>query len=343
MDLFVEWKPDATRDGYRETFVGKDTLDYPSKRALKLRGQMFTFAGRLMDSQPRLFTFAIDIYGDRARLYRFDPSCVVVSEPILLHEDARLLDEFFLRYTAASPLQRGYDPTMIPATESEKTLFRARVQEYLDRAEKRSLRAHPQAKTLINEVFRVQVNDLEGNPHWYLSCKPGQLSSDRSPCGRFTRGFIATPAISNDCTPPNGGHQETLHNDRANLFWLKDSWRPTCTESEISIYHKLKAKGVPNLPDIVCAGDILDEGVHQGTLNDSLLSDCNDSFWARPTKTIRHMVHHRIVSGLLIPLTSVRNARELLLVGRDILTSESVPQHDACQSNHSLSDRGRVP
>ena len=334
MDLFVEWKPDATRDGYRETFVGKDTLDYPSKRALKLRGQMFAFAGRLMDSQPRLFTFAIDICGDRARLYRFDPSCVVVSEPILLREDAQLLDEFFLRYTAASRLQRGYDPTVIPATDSEKTLFRARVQEYLDRAEKKDLRVHPQAKTLTNEIFRVQVNDLEGNAHWYLSCKPGRLSSDRSPCGRFTRGFIATPAISNDrtSTSHDGGHQKTLHppEDKANLFWLKDSWRPTCTESEISIYHKLKAKGVPNLPDIVCAGDILDEGARQGTSNDSLLSDCNASSWARPTKPIRHMVHHRIVSGLLIPLTSVRNARELLLVGRDILTSESVPHHDVC-------------
>ena len=31
------------------------------------------------------------------------------------------------------------------------------------------------------------------------------------------------------------------------------------------------------------------------------------------------MIRHRIVSELLIPLTSVRSPRELLLVGRDIL------------------------
>ena len=68
MDLFIEWRVAAKRDGYRETRADHESLDYNSDWTLKLRGQMFTFAAHLMDSQHRLFVFAVEIYGDRARL-----------------------------------------------------------------------------------------------------------------------------------------------------------------------------------------------------------------------------------------------------------------------------------
>ena len=131
MDMFVEWRAGADRDAYRETFVGRESLDCDSKRAFKLRGQMLAFVARLMDSQHRLCVYAVDIYGDRARLYRFDTSSVVVSEPILFREDGKLLDQFFLRYSAASPVERAFDPTVIPATVAEKTLFQERGYEVL--------------------------------------------------------------------------------------------------------------------------------------------------------------------------------------------------------------------
>ena len=320
MDLFIEWRADRKRDGYRDMPGQTEPLDHDSRRALKLRGQIFTFAARLMNSQHRLSLFAVDISNEHARLYRFDPSCVVVSEPIFYRRDSRLLDTFFLRYSIASPAERGHDPTVVPATDAEKTLFHARVREYLERAERNNLRAHPDAKKLADkQVFRVQVNDLSGRLHWYLASRVGDVSDNRPPCGRFTRGFISTPAtLQNDTAK---GTQTV--GEKANLFWLKDSWRPGCSESELSIYNKLKAKGVPNLPDIICAGDIQDGTALQSTLNDSVASERNHRR-AQPKKPIHCMVHHRMVSQLLIPLTSVRNAKELLLVGRDIMNSKSL-------------------
>ena len=326
MDMFIEWRPDAERDGYRKTFIDNEPLDCDYRQKLKLRGQMFNFAGRIMDSQHRLFLFAVDIYGDYARLYRFDSSCVVVSEPILYREDSRPLDNFFLRYAAASPVERGHDPTVLPTTDAEKALFHARVVEYLERAKKHNLRSHPDAKKLTDDIVKIQVNDLDGNVHWYLACRSGQQSKGRSPCGRFTRGFIATLISLEPPTslPQLGEPQNAARtpHGQAHLYWLKDSWRPSCSESELSIYHKIKTRGVPNLPDIVCAGDILTEALPQSTLNDTMISGHSDYSWARPTKPIRHMIHHRIVSRLLIPITAIRDARELLLVGRDILSSE---------------------
>lgn len=352
MDIFIEWRPDDDRDGYRESFVSDQLLDDGSDRALRLRGQVFTYAAHLRDSQHRLFFFAVDIYESRARLYRFDPSCVVISEPIHFREDSRLLDEFFVRYAALPAIQRGHDPAVISATPAEEALFQERIREYFERVKKDGLREHPGIKKLGGRISKVQVNDLNGNTRWYLACKCTTFPVTPLPCGRFSRGYIAINAPIG-ATASKVQHIESrtasgqLRNEKGKLFWLKDCWRVDSTESEASIYYDLKDRGVPNLPHIECAGDVLFETRIQETANDTLLSDPSADSWRRPTLLIQNMVHHRIVSGVLIPLDHLENVRELLLVGRDILNSEifylnrTVLQH--CAQFHSCnSNSGRV-
>ena len=85
------------------------------------------------------------------------------------------------------------------------------------------------------------------------------MPNGRSPCGRFTRGFVATPISPEGSTSfPRHSNFENAQSkkDKANLFWLKDSWRPNCDEPEITIYYELKAKSVTNLPEIIHTGDI---------------------------------------------------------------------------------------
>ena len=321
MDFFIEWRPNEHSDGFRETFTDKQLLDRRSDRALKARSKMFTYAAHLMDSQYRTCVFAVDIYGDHARLYRFDTSCTVVSEPIRFRKEPKLLEEFFSRYCAASLTYRGHDPTVIAATDAERTLFQARVKEYYARAKEKNLRTHPGVRKLTSEIVKIQVNDQDGVPHWYLARKCSSMAAGRAPYGRFTRGFVATPVspsirCGKDHDTPHSQYQKGV------LYWLKDSWRPSSGESEISIYSKLKERGVPNLPNIVCAGDIIVDGVVQGTTNDTLFSDPGVDSWVRPTMPVRPMIHHRIVSGLLIPLQYAENAKDLLLVGRDVLNGD---------------------
>ena len=88
------------------------------------------------------------------------------------------------------------------------------------------------------------------------------------------------------------------------------------------IYRHLRATGVPNLPKVIHAGDVKTAECVQETVNHTLLSDPRAKSWRRPTDHIRHMIHFRLVSELLIPLESVESAEDLLLVGRDILHSE---------------------
>ena len=121
----------------------------------------------------------------------------------------------------------------------------------------------------------MQVNTTDRDIHWYLVCKSGKVPSDQSPCGIFTRGFIATPIspVASTSSPQrdSSGKSPQLQEDKAKLFWLKDSWRPSSCESEISVYNELKARGIPHLPEVLHAGDICDEATPQSTLNDSVL------------------------------------------------------------------------
>ena len=327
MDLFVQWRLGEERDGYRESFVGNQILDDGSNYALEIRAQLFSCAACLMDSQHRLFLFAVDIYDSRARFYRFDSSCVVVSEPIHYRDDPQPLYDFFVRYFSLSPEQRGHDPTVVPATKAEKVLFQATIKEYFERVETGELREHPDIHTLGSAVSKVQVNDVKGKARWYLASKCSTIPVHSSPCGRFTRGYIATP-LPCDMTVPSNTSKKPIGvkqsgNASGKLYWLKDCWRPDTAESETSIYNKLKAKGLPNLPDIICSGDVSVNGKPQETFNDTLVSKRKTLVWMRFTNKIPHRIHHRIVAEILIPFANIENARQLLLVGRDILTGTS--------------------
>ncbi|KAK7688394.1 hypothetical protein QCA50_008767 [Cerrena zonata] len=342
MEFFIEWRPDEDFDCYYEASVNDQILDDSCDEAFELRGRMFTYAAHLMDCQHRLFAFAVDMFGSYARLYRFDPSCIVVSDLIHYRRDPQLLDQFFVRYSALSRVQRGYDPTVVTATNAEKALFQARVKEYLQRAKEDNLRTHPDVRALNHNVVKMKVHDVNGRADWYLACKCSTIPTNPLPCGRFTRGFIATPASS----APHPQHDTTYESEqhavkKGGLFWLKDSWRPSSGDSEASIYYNLKDRGVPNLPEIRRTGDVRVGSIVQETMNDTLLSDPSTKSWRRSTDTIRHMIHHRIVSGLLIPLEYVENAKELLLVGRDVLNALAGAFHKGKMLHRDLS-KGNV-
>ncbi|KAK7688372.1 hypothetical protein QCA50_008745 [Cerrena zonata] len=202
--------------------------------------------------------------------------------------------------------------------------------------------AQDNVQTLKGDVVKIKVHDINGHPDWYLACKCNTITTNTLPCGRFTRGFIATSAQSTSPSPRvqcNTSHESRQHTFKKGLTWLKDSWRQSSSESEASIYYELKDKGVQNLPDILCAGDVLVGSTIQETVNDTLLSDSSTESWRRSTDTIHHMIHHRIVSGLLIliPLDYAENAKELLLVGRDVLHALAGAFHKGSMYHRDLS------
>ena len=74
--------------------------------------------------QFRTFSFSVGIFGNVARLFRWDRSGSTVSKPIMfIEEENRELSEFFYRFNLADPAQRGWDPTVSEATPEETAAF----------------------------------------------------------------------------------------------------------------------------------------------------------------------------------------------------------------------------
>ena len=319
LHVITEFKAKAKSDPYLQYLDDKlGVLENGTDQGTANRGQMLSYAANQMDRQARLSLLSVGIYGSYARFFRFDHSSTVVSEAFDIHQDPWTLVEFFLRYAALTPQQRGFDPTVSPTTDAEKKLFHSHIKDYLQRVKDENLRLHPQAEGLGHGYFpilRVRVNDMDGSTHWYLICRPDSTVFNVIPCGRFTRGFFAVPV-----SPPSDRTAPVVVGDqKGKLFWLKDCWRPATHESEYAIYMDLKAKNVPNLPEVICGGDVCFGDDVQQSQNDAILAD-RRAVWVRPTsKALRHMVHHRIVQGLLIPLECVDSAKDLVYAGRDIL------------------------
>ena len=313
LDMYIEWKPDASDDCYRQIFFGEEVLDSDAEKHAQTRGQIYSYAAKALDSQHRRWIFALGVFGKFFRVFRFDPSSVVVSEPVSFMEHPEVMVEIFARFGCMTPAERGHDPTVTPATAAEKRLFRDQLRNYEIRVTEENLRLHPAVKNLdTTKVVRIQVNNEEdGATHWYLASKPASLHPNRSPCGRLSRGLLAMPL--------KPGPQ-----DKGKLYWLKDCWRSDQVESEASIYRRLKKKNVRNIPNIFCMGDVLEDGVVQETLNDTLLDDEDADSWRRPVHIVHHMIHYRLVSELLVPISSVEDVEDLLLVGRDILNGKFV-------------------
>ena len=352
MHILVEFKRKASYDPYRSKFSeADDALENPSGDSTKSRGQMLTYAGLQLAHQWRNFAFGVGIYDSWARLYCFDSSSTVVSARFNIHKQPRLLVEFFLRYAILTQAQRGFDPTATPATKEEKTLFHSQVQDYISRVKAEKLRMYPGIENIAKSrvpIFKVQVNDGNEGLRWYLVRRPDSSILNFVPCGRFTRGFIAVPTSADlaagvqdggnqdegnqdegnqDEVNQDEGNQDEVNQDGVNqdgsrdqvgkgkLYWLKDYWRPENSESESSLYAHLKDSGVPNLPEVICGGDVYFGDDIQQTTNDSLAT----ARWVRPVFMVRRMVHHRIVQELLIPLSCIEDEKSLLRVGRDIM------------------------
>lgn len=317
VDLIFELKFKSWSDGFVDIFQNdQQYVERDTAAGRKTRGQLYAYGALQMSSQHRLFVFAIGIYGKFARVYRMDRSSIITSTLVDYIENPEILVELLWRYGQLTRIQRGYDPTVAPATKVEETLYLSQVRGYLERVRKdKNLREHEAAqKTLDSKlpIFKVQVhNTKDATTHFYLVREPAARIPVMSPCSRATIGYIAVRV------PPDG--QSLTDEEDGRLAWLKDFWRTNDFEAESEILEELKEKGVRHIPIVHCAGDVVFNGVAQVTVNDTWRTKDEAKIWRRPLGgNIRSLTHHRVVEELLHPLSSVTHARELVRAGRDV-------------------------
>ncbi|KAI0073809.1 hypothetical protein K474DRAFT_1677617 [Panus rudis PR-1116 ss-1] len=264
--------------------------------------------------QHRTSTLALCIFGRYVRFLHVDHAGVTASEAVNYVNNPRIMADFFWRYNRLSRIERGFDPTVVPAAPAECRLLTQAVAYYVQTLERNDGVAQKLRCTLSKDcpTYKIEVVDESSSIKTeYIIRKP--CAEPRNPLGRATRGYIALRLDNGDSDKPPASLVRRL-------VFLKDYWRVPSSkvQKESESYKELKEHGVPHIPEVLSAGDVFTGSQPQQTYTQQVLH-MRGIRLSNPPKSLAPHIHHRIVQQLGLPLTSVRDARELVQVMRDAL------------------------
>ncbi|TFK80909.1 hypothetical protein K466DRAFT_442269, partial [Polyporus arcularius HHB13444] len=259
----VEFKAWKSGGDYQDPYHDDPTVPggvvvRPSQLRTKNFEQIISYAELVFAVQHRLAVFMLVVVGRVCRFLRWDHSGAVVTQALDYYEDWQFFCDILWRVSRCSNEQLGVDPSATRLSDADKesedmTLAAVANRDELDHTE-RQLDVPPEAPftfAYVREMFsnsldkqwpryKLEVPDGTVKRH-FLVCKP--MFRAKGLIGRGTRGYVAL-----DC-------------DTGRFVWLKDAWRAyyLLLEKEGDVLAKLKAAEVPNVPTVVCHGDIRDQ------------------------------------------------------------------------------------
>ncbi|KAI0292350.1 kinase-like domain-containing protein [Multifurca ochricompacta] len=268
---------------------------------------MIAYASAHHQSQFRVFSFSIFLFGEKGRLLRWDRSGVIYTESFDWLTQPETLLEFIWRFNFLSDIERGHDSTVTPVTDDEAEVALPKLKRYpgLENTKKADLR-------------RFLVHDdrsTDGDLSVYIT--PSAVWDTGGLFGRSTFGYIAFDVAS------------------TNLVYLKDFWRTDLPgiEKEGDIYHKLHDAQVPNIPRLGAAGDVpvspectatASFATQRTRTQDYLRIPGGEHEWCPGQPHVDPYVHYRLVLETLgKPLSTFKSTRQLCEVIRDAIVAHS--------------------
>ncbi|KDQ59769.1 hypothetical protein JAAARDRAFT_153806 [Jaapia argillacea MUCL 33604] len=325
--LHVEFKTfnaatagDPFQDGENQPF------ESDAKTRFDARGQIISYASELAARQHRTDLFTIMILGTDARLLRWDRAGAAVTERFNYRQDSSLA-VFIWRFCHLSMEKQGYDPTATRFDGQDPIIRRAlerklpEHQHYIRNAFREATSSGwPLYKLVVHhqllrrhEAF-ARENEAQGESvagggefsrkdsmvetsgeiehREYIVGKPSFRVEGMT--GRATRGYVA------------------LDVKTEKFVWLKDVWRIAALHKEGDIIQELNDGEVPNVPTLVCHGDV--QGFGQKTWS--------QKFWKgkREENQMKEHIHYRlVVEEVGRQLHEFRNGLELVEIVRDCL------------------------
>jgi hypothetical protein len=273
LELNFEFKLNGTNshDPFRDPTQpdeNRTTWEFEAGTGRDYQGQLTSYAAEWCSRQHRTFAFTIYIFGTYARFIRWDRSAVVVSERFNYKEESQALVDFLWRFVHLDDEGRGIDTTVRNATPTEAAIAKKRLTQW----------ENNNTRSVI--VFKIQDKDgLREFIGW------GSMADAESLTGRATRAY------------PVWDVQEEK------VCFLKDTWRAVTLERESDILRLLNEKNVPNVPKIICGGDI--EGhttlSYKFAGNDSKPSPGSPARmpWKCGLHKITQRIHHRFVEDFV--------------------------------------------
>ena len=149
------------------------------------------YSTRIQMHQFRTCIFSVGIFGEVARLFRWDRAGAIVSEPIKYRAaDNRELAEFFYRFNLMTPAQRGCDPTVRDATATETAAFTRVIRTAAGNENAALLKSLLESVGPSGDHPRKRITILHG-ARWSSYIVGRSLVAAKSPTGRATRVFVA--------------------------------------------------------------------------------------------------------------------------------------------------------
>ena len=238
-EYFIEAKTGKSFD----PFVDNDEKtsdrngDYPFEATANLRmitrGQILTYCTAIARSQFRTHVFGIIILGKYARLFRWDPSAMVVTRLFdYTKKEDNYLGQFIWYYDHASLRTRGHDTSVEPIVDKRAIeLVGSKIV------------AEIKAKNPLHSHFcTMNISDRENrqNQHVHVISYPPPYQQ-MSPFGRMTRTLMAFDVVTKE------------------FVFVKDYWRVEAPgmKKESDIYRLLEESRVPNIAPFGNGNDVL--------------------------------------------------------------------------------------
>ncbi|KAH9895622.1 hypothetical protein C8Q73DRAFT_444295 [Cubamyces lactineus] len=224
------------------------------------RGQIVTYAEQAFAVQRRIAWFLLHINGRQCRVTRWDRSGVVYTHLFDYCKNWRLFSEVLWRMSQCSDELLGLDPTARRIYQSDplyKTMDDAAMGRDTDLDQDVTgtfiqLDKIPANRPVVYKYVRAlfETSLTHNAPRYLLDVPDGDkirqylvgrpIFIAKGALGRGTLGFAA------------------LDRETEEFAWLKDCWRVDYTgvEPEGEILRELNAAGVPNIPTVLCYGDL---------------------------------------------------------------------------------------
>ena len=319
----VEFKcPDLSLDPFSSK---RDS--YPEAEERKsVREQLIKYAEVVFSVQHRVSVFMFVVMGRWCRITRWDRSGVVFTTLLDYCEKWELFCSLLWRMSQCSDEQLGRDPTATRVYAGD-ALYKAMDDAAaprdsdIDHAE-RILGPNelpPDTDFVFRYVREMFHNSLSNDaPRYVLEVPDGDTSRQflvgkpvfvaKGIAGRGTRGFIALDWKTRD------------------FVWLKDSWQANHAgaDCEGDVLKELNAAGVPNVPTVICYGDINDQKTVTQTAWDLATEEQSDPVVDLATRTSE--------------LPPLRHPNGSIVYTLD-LDAHATPQHQrASESTSSVQD-----
>jgi hypothetical protein len=316
IELWLMFQPDR-----KDPFLGGDVTDLDAisssesqgrpSEAEMIIGQLVTCAVAHLGSGFFTHTFSVLIFGDKARLFRWDRAGAIVSEAFDYVSESHLV-EFFLRYDNLTAEQRGKDTTITVPSKA-------------DRNEAAEVLKPTRVDGESDEDFSLRNEYL--NPSSFVEYT---VNDSRTATAGKTRRFVGPPPAK----PPHSLHGRASRGapvwdvENKTICYLKDTWRIDSPNqpAEGKVYDILHNKGVPHIARAVVYGDVIpiEEAAmnHQVTLTNKYCR--SQEPWCVLKREIQRYIHYRIVFDEIgKDYTNFGSSKELLQATLDAMQGAS--------------------